>query len=562
MKSFTRLCTSLLGLLILVLLLVAPIQAAGAVQVAEAKGMDKTISLELKGADIRDVLQMMAKMSGTNIVADKSVSGEISVALNEVPFQQALDMVIKANGFVYRWAGDILLVASEDRMSAALEEPVVETFTLEHADPEDVKKAISLIVSVDNIVAEPGSRTVIVKALPSQLGSVEKLIDTIDVEAKTAKPDLLTKVITLNYLDPMEAMDPIKEAVTGNLLLVPRGNALVVRGTTEQLETVTELLSSLDQPALVEGEPTDSKPALTVQPGEEKVEEPMVTEVIHLEHATTEAAKEALILVLPAENIRVLRENRTLAIRGTKKQVNEALALLAEVDKPVRQVLIEARVEEISLDVLRELGIDWEAVSEGWTLEQATEITNNNFSLAKVGADISATLKVLEEQGESVVLANPKVAVLDGEEANIHIGDRIPIVIDKKETDANGNVVITTSVEYIDVGIMLNVVPRINSQGYITAKVKPEVSSIVGQTNQGYPEIRTRTAETKMTLTNGETMVLGGLIQEEEIEKLSKVPVLGELPILGKLFQTTSKDKKQTEIIIFLTPTILPAPIQ
>lgn len=554
MQVYKRAQMAVLLLGLAILLLGIPVQASQTVQVTQVTGVEEEVTLELKGADIRDVLQMLAKLGDINVVADKSVSGEVSVALNKVPFNRALDMVIKANGFEYRWMGDILFVTTQGRMASALEEPIVRSFTLKHILAEDAKEAISVVVDAGNLVAEAGSRTLIVKAMPSQLSTIGDLLDNIDVATEAAKPELITRTITLKNISADDNIAVLREAVGADVLLVPKNKALVVRGSAEQVAVVQELLTTLDQPEMVtESRPeSQEKGGVTQQPN-------LLTKVVYLEHATSEAARQALTLVLPADSIRVLAEDRTLALRGTTDQLQEAMDLLAHVDKAIRQVVIEARVEEISLKALRDLGIDWTAITDDLTFQQVTKITDTNFSIAKVG-DVTATLKVLEETGDSTVLANPKVAVLDGQEANIHIGDRVPIVIDKKETDANGNVVITTTVEYIDAGIMLKVAPRINSSGYITTRVKPEVSSITGQTEQGYPEIRTRTAETTMTLTDGETIMLGGLIQEEEIETLRKVPLLGDIPILGKLFQTRERDKRQTEIVIFLTPKILPLP--
>ncbi len=541
------------------LILVQPVQAANEVKIAASTYSQKTtpITLELKSADIRDVLQLLAKLSGINVVADQSVIGEVSVSLNEVPFNQALDMVVKANGFIYRWVGDVLLVASEERMVQALEEPVLRTFNLQYLHPAEAVAAVSLIVDKNNIVADSSSRTLIVKAIPSQLTAVAKLIETLDVGKDVAKTEPITKVFNLNYVDSELIISALKSSLDSSVLLVPRNKAIVFRGTQAQLDMVAEVLKAIDQPELAE--PEEAAPIPVTE--EEPPSVVNISQVIRLNHISSEAATQALSLVIPPEGIKVVQENRMVAIRGTEQEVSEALEIMKQIDQPAYQVLIEARVEEISVTALKNLGIDWDVTgNSGLIFNQITGIEKPNFSLAKIGPDIEATLKILEESGDSRVLANPRVAVIDGQQATIHIGDRVPIVIDKKDTDANGNVVITTSVEYIDVGIMLDVLPRITSEGFITATVKPEVSTIVGQTPQGYPQIRTRKADTQMTLTNGETMVLGGLIQEEEIDKIKNVPVLGELPIFGNLFKTTTKDTVQTEIVIFLTPTIIPVP--
>lgn len=561
MKPKNRSYLAIWIVLLTLFVLGQPAYAANEVKIAAGTAVPTTtpITLELKSADIRDVLQLMAKLGGINIVADQSVSGEVSVSLNEVPFYQALDMVVKANGFVYRWVGDVLLVASEERMVQALEEPVLRTFYLQHVDPAEAVAAIALLVDKNNIAADSGSQTLIVKAIPSQLTTIAKLIETLDVPKDRGKTELITKVFNLNHVDPELVVSALRSSLDPSVLLVPRNKAIVFRGTEAQLNMVAEVLKAVDQPELAEPVPQEEPVLAAVE--EEPLPTVNISQVIRLNHISNEAATQALSLIIPAEAIKVVQPDRIIAIRGTEEEIAEALQIIEQIDRPAHQVLIEARVEEISVNALKKLGIDWDfSASGGIGLSQISDITNQNFSLSKIGPDVQAILKVLEESGDSRVLANPRIAVIDGEEASIHIGDRVPIVIDKKETDAHGNVVITTSVEYIDVGIMLDVLPRITSEGFITTTVKPEVSTIVGQTAQGYPQIRTRKANTRMTLANGETMVLGGLIQEEEIDTIKTVPVLSDLPLLGSLFKTTTKDTVQTEIVIFLTPTIIPVP--
>ena len=534
LDKYIRRITSILVLV--VLFLVIPVQAN-----------EKLVSLEVKGADIRDVLQLLAKTGGVNIVADQSVTGEISVTLNQVPFKEALDLVVKGNGFEYQWVGDNIVVAAVGRITGMLEEPLITTYVVRHITAAEAKKVLGLVLEPSAVVDTKGN-TLIVKTLPSQIETIDKIIKSIDVSPTIVEPVLETKTFVLRNIAPDQIIAPLEKVVGTDAIIVPKSRAIVVRGTKEQQGIVADLIASLDLPE------ESIPPVKTVSPVEEgkPTEVEQLTKVVRLDYATTKAAQQALELVLLPASIRVLQEDRTLAIRGTATELNQALEILAQVDQPVRQVLIEARVEEVSVKALRNLGIDWEGTSGDFTF--ATEsFLQSNVTIGKKIGDILATLKVLEESGDSVMLANPRVAVLDGREAKINIGDRIPIVISQKDEDGKEY----TTVEYIEAGVILYVVPRINSQGLIIAQVKPEVSSIIGTTEQGYPEIRTRTVETMMTLTNGETVVIGGLVQEDEIETISKLPLLGDLPLFGKLFQSTKRDKRQTEVVIFLTPRII-----
>ncbi len=146
-------------------------------------------------------------------------------------------------------------------------------------------------------------------------------------------------------------------------------------------------------------------------------------------------------------------------------------------------------------------------------------------------------------------MANPKIATLSGKEASIFVGDRVPIVL----TGEDGG----HEVNFLEAGIDLKVTPKISDDQYITILVKPEVSTFIWKSDTDYPQIRTREAETNVRVKDGQPIIIGGLIQEEETELITKIPFLAELPVLGKLFQWKELKKNQTEMTIFMIPRIV-----
>ena len=252
---------------------------------------------------------------------------------------------------------------------------------------------------------------------------------------------------------------------------------------------------------------------------------------------------------------------------GTPDQIEHVRHLLRELDVPYQLILLEAQVMALSKSASKALGIDW-----SWSTfpqpsttssSTTTSVTTTYFPIGLVtGGDgkqysmgVNATLNALITKGDGKLLARPNLLTFNGNKGTIFVGDQLPVVT-PNATTAGGAVTYTT--EYKNAGITLSYVPRINEDGQISASVFVEVSTPVsitldvgGQKTTAY-QITTRSAQTHVRMKDGDTLVIGGLISNSEIKSLNKVPLLGDLPILGKLFQSVSKSKNETEVVIFL----------
>jgi type IV pilus assembly protein PilQ len=274
----------------------------------------------------------------------------------------------------------------------------------------------------------------------------------------------------------------------------------------------------------------------------------------------------------------------SLILYGTSVEAVKIQALLDELDIPYQQVSLEAEVVAVNKDKSKDLGIEWswEATPQYAEYEAAetevvydaagnpvdTHITEpakvtrkNNTGVIQFGRNpegypyefyYQAKINALVSNGNAKVLAKPKVTTINGKQAQILIGDRIPVLVEKIE---NGETKTTT--EYVDAGIKLVYTPRINTDGLITVEVLTEVSSPTLVAEMKAYKITTRQAETTVRLKDGETMVIGGLIGSTNSEVRKAVPYLSDLPILGALFKNLSKSKIETEVVIFLTPRIV-----
>lgn len=259
---------------------------------------------------------------------------------------------------------------------------------------------------------------------------------------------------------------------------------------------------------------------------------------------------------------------------------------LLEMEHP-SQIRLEAQIIEISSKYAKDLGVQYWSQKPGSNSGGSSDSSKNPNSGINVGtagifyggedysssrsrggwlgshiSGVNATLQALINQGKGRILSRPSITTLSGKTANILIGGRIPVPI----SDGNGNV----SVDWREYGIRLNIEPKVDSEDKITSKIHAEVSTLdsasaVKIDSYSIPGILSREADAEVNVHSGMTMVIGGLINSEDSKSISKIPLLGDLPIIGRFFQHTSKSRDKRELIILITPTLVtddtPAPM-
>ncbi len=291
--------------------------------------------------------------------------------------------------------------------------------------------------------------------------------------------------------------------------------------------------------------------------------------VIQLNYADATEVQEMLQDLSPYVQVDV--GGNQLVVRANPKARREISKIIKEIDKPPVQVMLQAKLIEVQVDALARIGIDWDklnsitsVVTEGIPEPSAPDALPEKMpfeirdisksTLSRQLEVFQITLDLLINEGSAEILADTKLATLNNREATIHIGDIVPYVI-----TGYGGLTAELQVEREEVGIKLRITPHVNDDGYITTRVEPEVSTIVGWVgpNNEIPWVKTRTATTTVRVEDGETIIIAGLLSEEETTQISKVPLLGDLPLLGKLFQHTVKNRKKTDLIIEITPKIL-----
>jgi type II secretory pathway component GspD/PulD (secretin) len=300
----------------------------------------------------------------------------------------------------------------------------------------------------------------------------------------------------------------------------------------------------------------------------------LVSQVFELDYADAVQVREILETLSP--DIRADIKGNRVVVRATRAAVEDVARILAELDRKPAQVLLDARLIEVNTTRLKELGIDWGKITKWSTVltegYQGTsgpgqlpgDLSFGEFSetskIYRQAAAWQITLEAMITDGNARVLANSKVVTLDGEPAEIFAGETVPVVITSLQSPGSaGGTLQTVQLEKIDVGVRLNITPRIGQDQLITTLVEPEVSRIIGFVgpDNDLPQTSTRRARTLVRVKDGQKIYLGGLLIEENRKTEQKVPLLGDIPILGGLFRHTRDEVNRLDLVIEITPRIV-----
>lgn len=266
--------------------------------------------------------------------------------------------------------------------------------------------------------------------------------------------------------------------------------------------------------------------------------------------------------VLALKNVIINEQLNTLIIRDTEDVLQLVEKLIKNNDRKPAELMLDVEILEVNRTKTEELGLDWGNIMKIDFPEVVTR-AGSSFRDAVNAATITLpqmAFRFFKQDVEAKTLANPKIRVIHGKKAKIHIGDRVPLRSASISSGATGTV--TTSFTYTDIGIRLTVEPIIHLDNSTTLKLGLEVSSL-GQ-NLGTPDepafsIGTRNAETYMLLRDGETAILGGLIRDEERQNRIKVPGFGDIPLIGALFTSYDDEEVRTDVLLTITPRIIRA---
>ncbi len=308
----------------------------------------------------------------------------------------------------------------------------------------------------------------------------------------------------------------------------------------------------------------------------DQLEHKLETKVIPLQYANAKDIETQLKPSIDAKGVgTIIADERSnqIVLSAYPGRMESLLPTVTALDRQTKAVLIEARILQLTLNPSYDYGIDWEKLFKShngldfkgsFPIDSTTAHAATNFGKIAVGnindGDLMADIRFLKQVTNTKVLANPRVMILNHQESKINIGDRIPYVV-TTTTGTGTTASVSEEIRFIDVGINLSVTPTINDDGYITMKIRPEISSRTGDlttpTDNIIPLVNTTYIDTAVIVKDGVTIILGGLRRDDVSEKKKGVPYLMDMPWIGGAFKSRSDSISRTEILVFITPKIV-----
>lgn len=297
-------------------------------------------------------------------------------------------------------------------------------------------------------------------------------------------------------------------------------------------------------------------------PAKQRDYQDMVVRAFFLANADAKLTMALIKTMTKTKDVHVDEKLNMVVIRDTPEVVRLVEKLVKVADRPEPEVMLEVEILEVKRSKLLELGVQWptqlSVITQ--TTTPATQLTIDSLRKLKwgyLGASPNPSININQTDGDVNILANPRIRVKNKEKAKVHVGDKVPVIT----SNVTSTGVTSESVSYLDVGLKLDVEPQVYLEGEVGIKVGLEVSNIVQQVKTATGtltyQLGSRNANTTLRLKDGETQVLAGLISDEDRSSASKVPGLGDIPLLGRLFSSNRDDKTKSEIVLLITPRIL-----
>nr|WP_223913343.1 type II secretion system secretin GspD [Geobacter sp. AOG1] len=592
------------GLLLFLLTLPAAVHAKGVV-------------LNFNEVDISTMAKFISDLTGKNFVMDDRVKGKISVfSPAKLSTDEAFNVftsVLELKGFTIVQAGRVykivpisaakqsgMKILSDQERGAVNEAYVARVISLENISSQEAVTFLQPVVSKDGYISAFGPANMLLMVDSSlnieKILGILKLIDTGQrrekgevIFLKNASADSAANVAR-EWLGNREKAAPATPRGTGQsvssgtgTIIVPdtRLNALIVFGSDKDKEDIKKLV------ALIDVVPPTSSSKVNVY----SLENADATEVakvldgvvkgVTAAAGTAQGAAAAAPQQSPFEGGKITvtpdKATNSLVIMASPNDYQNLLQVIQKLDRRRRQVFVQALIAEVSLDKLKEFGAQLGATGGGVTGNTAAAGAFDPFNFigatdpaqalitaflkgvaGSTNLQLAGNLKALFSDGTVNVLSTPNVLTSDNKEAEIFVGENVPFLT--SSTSYSTGVAQTSNVERKDTGITLKITPQISEGEYVKLDIYQEISAVKDALNKGAAaDITTtkRSAKTSVVVKDKDTVVIGGLIQDQETENINKIPLLGDIPLLGWLFKTKSKERKKTNLMIVLTPRIV-----
>lgn len=581
-----------------------------------------SVTLDFKDVELTDLIQTISEMTGRNFVYDDTVKGKVTIisprgmSLDEA--YQVFLSVLSVKGFTVVPSGKMNKVVrtqeakentiptGSDAASSGAEQIVTRLVPVQNIDAATFATSIltPLIPKSGSVVAYAPTNTLIITDSMANIERLLKIITELDVPGTSSNLDVIflenaaaeeiaqigTQVLAQGGAAPRKGRTAGAPTVTGKVLAYPRANAIIVMAEAEELETIRSLVKNLDR--------KESSGRSNIN-------------VFYLENADAESLAKTLNEIIsgvrktktapgqptgPAEPVTITADKSTnsLIISAIPEDYEALQAVVKQLDIRRKQVFVEALILELSMDATQQLGVSFSGgVAIGsnggifggvnQSVLPSTDLLTKSVNGIMAGGfsklisipdplnqgetlqvpALSALINLSKKDGDVNILSAPRLLTSDNEEAQIIIGDNVPIITSRLTSGASNDLNQSVSIERKDAALTLKFTPQITEGNLVRLKIYQEITGVkdstssVGDVNQVGPTFTKRLLQNTVVAEDGKTVVLGGLISNSVQEGVSKVPFLGDIPFLGWLFKTKTKIEKKTNLMIFITPTII-----
>ena len=571
-------------------------------------GEEQTWQMATRNADIQEFVAQVSKITGKTFVVDPKLKGQVNV-VSETPLgkQGVYELflsVLRLQNYTAVPSGDVIRIqqsatgkqtpgAQDNASSAAPEELVTEIIAVQNVKSEDLLKILRpLIPQYGHIGSVSQPNVIILSDHADNIARLKNIIADIDV-AQTNEivmvplkeawvgnvVDILQKVAP-DQLGP-NAQGPQRIQIIAN----ERNNSLVLRGQTASIAELLQIIEKLDRPTTA----NDATQVIMLNHADAENVAEILNSLISQRDNQSNANTSSSVTIQPDTSL------NAIVVRADPTAMNEVLNIVQRLDTPRAQVLIEAAIVEISMNDDFEAGVELASLDSsgenvplintamGTTVSSLLgamlkeDGTINNAPVAALGGVTRPTLAVAEVDLDGVsfgavvnalaslsnanLLSTPSIVTLDNTEAKIVVGEEIPFRSGSFTTTGDGSNNPFTTVTREDVGIELTVTPHVYDNKEVRMEVAQNISNVLDSTvgSSTFADVVTskRSIETTVLASSGETIVLGGLIQDNANRSENRVPVLGSIPVLGNLFKSRSKRQVKTNLVVFIRPTVI-----
>ncbi|UTW44233.1 type II secretion system secretin GspD [bacterium SCSIO 12696] len=552
---------------------------------------DKGIMLALDNADVVDLIRWAQGVTQKNIILHPNVKGRVTVlAGDSMTREEAYRVflsVLEVHGLAVIDSGDSLKVIpvagaktsslpmSPDGQPLKGEELVVKVIKVKNISANNLLNLLRpLIPQSGYVAAYPQTNMLIVAERANKIAQVMDIVDSMD---KSGIIDI--ELIPLEFASAREVSDVVSKLLpkqsgessvnSFTLAVDERSNSILMTGDPVSRQQIRTLIGRLDQPLQGQG----NTQVIRIQYANAKDLVPLLQSVSGSEQKKSkdQGLADVAVSIEPHDQLNALVITAPPSLLATMKGV------IRELDVPRAQVLVEALIVEVNEDLAHNLGIQWQSDNPSGQTDVLGGFSNfpgglTPFSLDDSGNPVLGSglsfgylrrnnlqfvLNALSGETDANILSTPTIVALDNEEASILVGSTVPFLTGQQQRPGDLNAFNTITRE--DIGLTLTVTPRVNNNNSVTLNIEQSVESIT-QSPVETADIVTnkREIKTRVLIGDDQVLVLGGLMRDEFTETKNKVPVLGSIPLLGRLFRSTSITATKANLLVFIHPKILP----